>query len=512
MNDISQLMLNAFVVLYGMAVLIPFVKEANAYLLIGLSWFIGWGIIGGAGIAFAIFGIGMTPLKIMAASLFILAILITCSSRNMRRSELIDRYKERFDSRVLRKLFICLGILAIFVYRLDYVYYTTDIIVSESLSRIFHNFGLYSDERLRLFNALLNKRLPLYISIQTVSRLMNIERYTSFSVVTVLFLCMGVTGFWKQQNRPFDKKSKLWLCAVIALLLSNNLIFTHVFTPLSNLLTMGYYSMGILCLCHYMKSKKASFYILSCFLLGATPIIRKEMLFFALIPIVIFGLYGCVPRLKIRLGGLFVYVLPAFSWYLWGISEIWTIKIVEAGFKTKSHGGYLIVLLLLPVSIALFLLSRKVWKSKIMRMAITLFVAIGLFFLIFYRTESMANSVTRLFELMVHKKGRWGVFWPIAIPVIMAYMLSLFVIKRRPTYQALENESYFGSDINFLAIISISFIVARIVLYAIFTSPADSGFWASGNRILMHVYPIIVYFLGRCGYAMDELCDKLGNN
>lgn len=512
MNEINQLILNTLIPLYGMTVLVPFVKEANSCLLIGLSWFVGWGIIGVMGITLVVFGIGVTPFKVMMMSLFFLATLIIYGSRHMQGLRLIHCYKKRFNKSASKKLFIYIGISAFIVYFMNFVYYTTDIIVSESLSRIFHDFGLYSNERRRLFYTLLNQRLPLYISIQSISRQVDVERYTSFSAVTTLFLCVGVVGFWRQQNGLFNKKSKFWLYAVIALLLSNNLIFTHVFTPLSNIITMGYYSMGVLCLCHYIKRKGTSFFILSCFLLGATPIIRKEMLFFALMPIVILGLYGLMPCLKIRLGGLLVYVLLAFSWYLWGISKVWSMKMVSTGFKTNSHGGYLIVLSLLPISIAFFLFPKNLWKSKIMKVTVTLLAAVSLLFLIFYHTEPMVRSLTRLFGLMLYKKGRWGVFWPIAIPAILAYMSSLFFIKKRSVYQTIKTEFYFGCDINFLAIVSISFIVARIVLYAIFASIKDDSFWSSGNRILMHVYPIIVYFLGRCGYAMEELCNKKLDN
>ena len=36
----------------------------------------------------------------------------------------------------------------------------------------------------------------------------------------------------------------------------------------------------------------------------------------------------------------------------------------------------------------------------------------------------------------------------------------------------------------------VMFLFFRIILYVVFNSPADHNFNSSGNRVLMHIYPI----------------------
>ena len=508
MNNINQLILTAFVLLYGMSVLTPFLKEINSFLIIGLSWFVGWAILGLIEITLIVFGIGVTPFKLLMLSLIFLAILNLYGSRHMEVPGLLHCYKERFNRNLSSKLIMFIGITAFFVYCLNFVFITTDRLVSESLSRIFHDFGTFSDERHRLFDVLLNQRLPLDVSIQNISRLMNVERYTCFSVVTVLSLCAGFIGFWTQQNKPLNKSSKLWLYAVIALILTCNPIISHFFTPLSNIPAMCYYSMGILCLHYYIKKKGAVFFILACFLLGATSLIRKEMLLFAMIPYIVMLWQGIKIKGKHRLCGMLIYILVAFTWFIWGIYQVSGKEIIQNGFKAGAHGGYLITILLIPTTLIVFAVPGSFFKGRVIRLLATIIAMLAFLALVFHKSDQFIVSVKHLFMLMSTDNGRWGFAWAIIAFGLISYLfLSLHFMLR---LQSLPSTLIIGinhnSSLTFLWLTIISFILLRILLFTMFTFPHDTYFNSSGNRILMHIYPVILYFLGEFGYLLDNAC------
>ena len=510
MNNVIQLVLNISVLLYGMAFLLPFAKRINSLVYFALSWFVGWGVVSNIGIILVVCGIGITLFKIVLISFILLLSLMIVKSLLCGKFALYEDWQERSREGYMLKGFLFFaGMFACFIYFANYVCYTTDTLVGEGLSRVFHNFGTYASEKCKLFYVLLNQRLPLYISVQNIARLAGIERYSSFSGVTVLFLCSGICGFWKQQENRLNKSSKIWLCGVIGLLVSNCMVFTHIFVPLSNIITMGYFSLGILCLYSFIENKNIFYFVTASFLLGCTAIIRKEMLFFALLPFIVLVWQGYMPNLKERLFCLLIYILPAFLWYLWGISKIWTLDIVTGGFKTGLHGGYLIVLLLLPVTIGIFLFPRKLIRNKIVKSAVIMLIAVGFVVLAYYCKERVIHSISQLLSLMFCKKGRWGIFWSLAILGFLLYVTLLLFVKLRPRIFPVESFDKIKFNLenryNFILFTILSFLVGRIILCALFTGPKDTDFWSSGNRILIHVYPAIVYFLGRIGYMLEKI-------
>ena len=85
MDICLQIILNSSVLLFGILCLFPFGSKINLFTLTGLSWFLGWGVIGLAGIGLVVLGVQASLIKITMVSLSILgAIWMTNSFRRIR--------------------------------------------------------------------------------------------------------------------------------------------------------------------------------------------------------------------------------------------------------------------------------------------------------------------------------------------------------------------------------------------------------------------------------------------
>lgn len=99
------------------------------------------------------------------------------------------------------------------------------------------------------------------------------------------------------------------------------------------------------------------------------------------------------------------------------------------------------------------------------------------------------QTITRLFELMFTNKGRWAASWYIIFIPLMLISLDLVLFKKYKFLKIINNEhSYL--ILHFLFSVVCIFLIFRVFLYVLFNSPADNTFNASGNRILLHIYPV----------------------
>lgn len=100
------------------------------------------------------------------------------------------------------------------------------------------------------------------------------------------------------------------------------------------------------------------------------------------------------------------------------------------------------------------------------------------------------GSISDLNTLIFKNEGAWSSFWVlVTLGLLVYFFLRLFS-------SSINNDK----SMEFLAYVIVVFLIARTLLFAIFEDIMSCGFNYSGNRTLLHLYPVALYFLGRIGF------------
>lgn len=514
MDELAQIFLNTLVLVFGLIFIFPVSSKTNPPLYISLAWLIGWGIIVISEIVLIIAGAYVTLPKIAVIS-FSCLLVFWIVTRSTLKEELLF-FKRRKLNRLCRE-FAILFLLSVLLICLlpyfgNYIFYSPDSLQVERLSRMFHKYGAYGKDNSCLFSVLFGIRVPFYVIIHNVGYLSGIKLFYSFTSATTFFTCLGLWGFWRRENHQSGFWSTIWLLLVLTLFLSNRLVVFHSFYLLTNLTTMAYYTFGILSLYEYLKKKESFWFILACFFLGCTGLVRKEMLLFSLLPFLFVSWKNYFPRLSVSFFGFALYSLFAYLWFSWGILGVLGIsEVIETDFKTATTGlgGALIVAFCFILSLIIFFFPWHIIKKRI-RIIVYLFLFISLVAFSYYFENNLTVSVKE-FCLLAFRKGCWGSFWYLLFLGIFIYVfLRIVPVSFRNLLADIRVDSRDDNSMDLLTFIILAFLISRVILYAII-NPFASHYNASGNRILLHIYPVAVYFLGRVGFICSKEITKWKN-
>lgn len=500
----AQILLNLSVLIFGSVLIFPFSSRMNTSLYVALAWFCGWATIVILEILLVMAGVYVTMSKIAVCSAFCV-IMLWIAARNSLTDMIVFKRRElrRFFWQFAILLLLCVLVIVLLGYFGTYIWYSVDSLQIDGLSRTFHKYGVYGDGQSPCggsvveLSPLFRTRLPFYVVIHNVAYLCGIEVFYSFMGATTFFTCLALWGFWRGEDDQFGFMSLIWLLLVLALFLSNRMVVLHSFYTLTNLTTMAYYTLGILSLYEYLNKKDSLWFMLACLFLGCTGILRIEMLVFSLLPFCFVGWKKRLPKLKITLLGFVLYFLISYLWFGWGLLGI-SDTISSGGWGTDSP--------LLAVAFG-FVLSPIIfffpWQATNKKTRVTIYILLfisALFFICYFYNKLM-TSWNALYLLTVKGAGNWGSFWQLLFLGVCIYALLrilpvLFKISPR------EIKVHLIADIrmDFLAFVPMTFFITRIVLCSISESPADEYWFHSGNRMLLHIYPVSVYFLGRIGF------------
>lgn len=548
----AQILLNLSVLVFGSVLIFPFSSRINTSLYVALAWFCGWTTIVILEILLVIAGVYVTIPKIAGCSAFCVIMLWIAARNSSITERMVFRRRElqRFFWQFTILLLLCILVIILLAYFGTYIWYSPDSLMIDGLSRMFHKYGVYGDGKLLYSGqagvelySLFGNILPFYVAIHNVAYLCGIEVFYSFMGTTTFFTCLALWGFWRGENDQFGFVSLIWLLLVLALFLSNKMVVLHSFYTLTNLTTMAYYTLGILSLYEYLNKKDYLWFMLACLFLGCTGILRIEMLIFSLLPFCFVGWKKCLPKLKITLLGFVLYFLFSYLWFCWGFLGLLGISeaITSGGWGTDGPLSAIAFGFVLSPIIFFF-----PWQTtnKRVRVAIYIILFISALFFVCYFNDKLMTSWNALYLLTAKGKGYWGSFWRLlfwgvciySLLRIMPVLLKIlpFFAKAMPSQDDMvsqgsaklshglgrlwrrlrlvnlprgaspaEIEISLKANINgmdFLAFVLVAFFITRIILYGITEGPMDDLWCNSGNRILLHIYPVSVYFLGRIGF------------
>jgi hypothetical protein len=485
MDIITQIVLNYSVYFLGFAVLRPLHNTISNSYYIGMSWFVGWFCIVTIELLLIVSQINITSLRLFSIMLFLASITLFIYFKKIHyRLNLFFSDFKSIEFCIL--LFSSMVAIILIANYGNYSFYSSDSIQIEGISRTFHKYGLfgnglaiYGPNEPLVTHPLFLGRTPFYISIQNIAYLFGVDIYYSFTPLTMFFVVIAFYDYLKISNTKKYLQFSSFLLFILVLL-SNRLLQLHVFYNHTNLITMAYYTMGILSLFNYLRYKRYIWLYIGFIILAITGIIRIEMLVYSLIPIFFIFMIHHEINLRAKFYGASLFILLSYIWYLWGF------LILDAGQANENFGEgglfQIIACLLFSIIVYFFPFYKLLGSIKYSFVYMLLLVFIMLFS---YSIEKTMLSMNTLYSLTGLGFGKWGLFWWITFFAMLIFYFKYYVVKLNPP----------KDEILYISFIVVTFLVGRIVLYTLATVPSVPYWYLSANRTLLHVYPIGLFFI-----------------
>lgn len=482
MNQINQVLLLLVFYLTGFLYLLPFRKVIGERLLILISFFVGLIIW----VQAVVFNLAINnELKIQTLVLIVITGFIIVNLiaklfgytiwegiKNISKSE--ARYF---------LLFIVSSMLASFF---KYIIISPDSLVIQSMSQFIANNGVIGPEYPILFKWQSDILLIFNSGIHAIAYVFNVEVfYTLYPVVSIMFISNIFYFIKRERVCNYDVfKDNLYLeFGAILILLTSLVFFYHSFYLLSNLITSVYFCLGIIFTYNYLHERKFFWLILSIIFLAVTIQIRKEMLMFSLIPIP-YVVYCSNDLSKRKIILLYTCFVIFYSWSLLMYSKNSQLLFFKVG-SFLTHGDIRLDLLSIFSVSLIFLISLFNPIKDFIRNNFYLLLCIVCGFLICFlfliRTDEVLSSLSNLLSfLFIPDRGAWGIFWLCFFSIVGYYLVNRHIWEDKMSY--------------ILACILLFFIF-RLILFTIFTKIWDTHWTDSGNRILLQIFPVAVYFI-----------------
>ena len=475
MNIFAQIALNAAVFLLGVFVLAPYRGHINRISFAALSWLTGWMVCGLSSVGLVIFGLKAFLPLVSAVSLVSAVFLYKMSHKpfSALKADVV------FGACVFAAGVICFAWLA---QTMNFVHYSTDSLAHEGLSRVFHTYGAYEDGRSRAYYYIFNMRLPFFEAVYNIAYLSGIDVFYTFSSATGIFtLCLLVGEILDETGKTLYT-AVLSVILTVVLYISSRHVLLHSFWLLSNLMTAAYFTAGVLCLEKYISRRQNFRFFFACAFLAASCLIRKEMLIFSVLP---FGFLLKKEYQPPLAAGFILYAAIAYTWFFWGILlQLDISSLFASGFITTSHGGNAWIFICFVLAAAVFFCGKYVigyagfYKTTALTLAACLLALFALY------KDDFISTTYHLYLLMFKSRGFWDGTWYIFAATL------IFAFVRNAVFN-----SRFSEKQEFLLYAILSFFFFRIVLYTLFTSPQDLTWGHSGNRLILHVFPLAAYWM-----------------
>lgn len=490
--SMDQVFFSFLVLFIGNLYMLTF--SLNTVLKVSLSWFVGCAVIVASYIISLFLSIEINFFNIILIAFLGSTIFNIIFFINL----------NKFSINKIKQVIICILISFIIVFIINFFSF----IMSSSpdsfqyfiFSHSFHDLATQDFKKVAHLDWWFQTRLIFLVAIHNLAKLFGLNLFNLFFPITSIFfiisffiLILELLDFSNLQNN--NKKINIVLSLLaITLILTNYLFLYHSVYYHTNFLTMTYFTLGSLGICLHIKKKNLSILIASVLALSLTCLIRKEMILFSLIPLIFLNykelLINYATKLKV-----FIVFLFGYSYGVWHI--IWANSQINI-LKFNSHGSDLlyffsIILLAILTFTKPFKLLGDHNKKKLMILGIFLITLI----IFLWKPDETTRTIIRLVKLMFTQKGHWVATWYLVFVALIVSNLDIMCSKRyKFLYFNLNKE--INLNMQFLCFVMTMFLFFRIILYVIFNSPADHNFNSSGNRVLLHIYPIglaLVFYL-----------------
>lgn len=481
MNEFNQIVLLSTIWFTGLFILIPFFHRIGITLSGFLSFFIGL-VIWVQGLLLSLYCFNSVKLSTIAIFIILLSIpLYITQFKNLK----------KFDVKDIRKLFplLCLALL-IFIftsYVSKYLYFTPDSQDYDGLGRLLFHEGLFI-EKGTCFEIWLSQYYSIFLSsLLAIGHLFNVKMlYSIFPTTSIMFTLLFYFLINKEVNFiSRNTYSKIFFNTFLLLLLCLPWMYViHSFYLNGNLLTGIFFSLSTFMFYLAIINKNQIFILLGFIFSSQLFLLRIEMAFFSIIPIFLFVILFEEPIERKWI--LFIlFLIIGYQWYtfMFLFNEYKLSYLFNYNNSLNSAGNYYLYTQCLVLSILCYILiNLKITQNIIKKYQNSIFfslvIIVSIILVIFFSKE-FTESLKNLLKLMFYNDfGGWGIHWYL---ILIAIPISLIFI-------------FNDKSVRFLLYSILIFFWFRLILYTIAPSIADDNCWGSGNRMLLHIFPVSVFF------------------
>jgi hypothetical protein len=462
-NQFASLMLLFFI---GVLAVLPFYKKIGVTQGLLLSFPIGLLLFEFVSIDFLIFGLRYSLLPVLVmCTVVILAIYL-----------LLLKFKQldlAFSKNQIAKMLFALGVFGLLAY---FICYVPIIIISfdswqyKMLGNIYareHYMMAYADQVIsgHAFVPTLLNSLAYFFNFEYAYGLQNM--FTLSGVMLFSYLVYRTS-----RENDFDKRKSFIFMVASALILSTSFFFVYIGVSLVPNIFAGFFIFFFMVyMKRYLDDRKDQNFILSLIFMVAYCFTRVEG------PLVVCFVLGYFVHKKFDIKKFILYTSFVFiyllSWYLSFFIRFGTA--LKSPFLTVDK-SVLVLCLFIVLIVYAYLKDRYFKKHNTVLLKIYI-ATVGLFSIALHLlNQSKLINIVTTFKNMFYT-GFWTFSW---IIVFIFAIMAVVVSKKKAWF--LEN----------------FILLFAFLFFAIFTfrqSGLNATFSDSGNRMLMHIYPTVIFVL-----------------
>jgi hypothetical protein len=366
----------------------------------------------------------------------------------------------------------CMG-LAYFFYKFNYSFATNDSFIMIIYTRNIFETGL--SRWYFVSPSGMGILIPIF---QTLGMLFGND-YTWFiqPVISVIFFSLFVY-FCNRSLKKYHVASWLAICLpsiLVGVMLSSNIVLVFTTYIHTNFDSALFLFLGVISLFSYFEDKNENWLVFTTIFLIVFGLTRVENVFFALLVILIFLVDGKIPYKK-RLTTFLPYLGFQFLWYL----LVLTLHTNSPSDQISPEMMAVILAGILGVGL-IVLFSEIKWIKSVLTQYLSKFFFILLIIpvvvvLLLNPATTLANMLTIMKNMFIIGHW-WSLWWFIWILFIVTKIFAPRINQER----------------NYLYMISSFFIM--IIFLGYFRNPYRLNWADSGNRMFVHILPIVLIYL-----------------
>ncbi|MBN2407913.1 MAG: hypothetical protein JXJ19_09485 [Elusimicrobia bacterium] len=381
-------------------------------------------------------------------------------------------------------------LLSVICSRYNYIHMTNDSFYHEAMGRMIARYSKINGDYIVYFT---QTRLIFLSSLHGIGYLFGVRMVNAIYPVTGIWFVILFVAFCREGMKDIyigPVKRSLILTAAGSFLASFPLYIMHTTYLLTNLMTSMYFSIALISY-FLSKNENKGWMIISAFSLGATVLIRKDMAFANIIPLILFT--SCKDdRIKEKFPlwqYLVIYVSIAYIWSFYGL-------LISGGdLLINQQFGFPFYILCFMFSIACVMIFGYTRPFKYMKRWLPAICILSLAMVLLIAVLFCPEKIIYYYRVLISYLATGRMSTKGSIGVLLCFIMIIYTVRRTA-----DMWKYLFVITGFLLI---WFIINGVYLMPVTVSKFKYHWNFSASRILLHIFPFILYsyavFLGSLG-------------
>ncbi len=492
-----ELALHAVILLVGLVTLAPFRGRANAVAVVGAGWFVGLGVLMLAQFGCVFLGLAATIPTTLA--MIVLVVSLTWALGSCLLPTVRDRLRAGTILAALARpvgvALVAMIALAAASTQVQQIKTTPDShqynLVAAKVVQLGPNTRVETTNHY-LANYLDSVRLPMVVAAPAVAKQLGMDWNFGMYVHSAVFLGLVALGCWRD---AMPRWTSVWPLVLAGFGLVTIRVFRmHLFYIHSNMLTACVFCSGVLLLARSRRRGEPFWFLAGCMILGLTPFVRKETLAFVVVPLAaVLALRPPMPR--IRLTGAILFLAPGVLFTVLFLTLL--DPNADINFTTTGHAGWAFrAAFLLVHAMVLALPWTFLHRLRPGRWA---WVAMGSLAVAMFAVSERFRFVWESLNTLRFEIGQWQETWVYGFGVlaVAAVFLTISAWAPRRWSRRLPWPEQGRVEMRVVMVTALAYVLLQQILHVVFDNPALSGHMHSGNRMHLHLIPLVFWIGAR---------------